>query len=149
MEEVRIAVKSGLGIQSIQDLNGKTVAATADTTSVQILREHERATGVDFKEVFGKDHTDSFLMLEVGRADAFVMDASILAASIAKSKHPAHFKVLDEVLSVEPIACMLRKDDPAFKRRWTTACVDRWPTVHWPGCTTSGSCNPLRRITST
>ena len=102
VEEVRIAVKGGLGIQSIQDLNGKTVAATAGTTSVQILREHERATGVDFKEVFGKDHTDSFLMLEVGRADAFVMDASILAASIAKSKHPAHF--------------MLRKDDPAFKR---------------------------------
>lgn len=116
VEEVRIAVKVGSGIQSIQDLNGKTVAATAGTTSVQILREHERATGVDFKEVFGKDHTDSFLMLEVGRADAFVMDASILAASIAKSKHPAHFKVLDEVLSVEPIACMLRKDDPAFKK---------------------------------
>lgn len=116
VEEVRIAVKVGSGIQSIQDLKGKTVAATAGTTSVQILREHERATGMHFKEVFGKDHTDSFLMLEVGRADAFVMDASILAVSIAKSQHPAHFKVLDEVLSVEPIACMLRKDDPAFKK---------------------------------
>lgn len=116
VEEVRIAIKVGSGIQSIQDLNGKTVAATAGTTSVQILREHERATGMHFKEVFGKDHADSFLMLEVGRADAFVMDASILAASIAKSQHPAHFKVLDEVLSVEPIACMLRKGDPAFKK---------------------------------
>ena len=51
VEEVRIAVKGGLGIQSIQDLNGKTVAATAGTTSVQILREHERATGVDFKDL--------------------------------------------------------------------------------------------------
>jgi ABC-type amino acid transport substrate-binding protein len=36
----------------------------------------------------GKDHADSFLMLETGRADAFVMDGSILAANISKSKAP-------------------------------------------------------------
>ena len=63
----------------------------------------------------GKDHADSFLLLESGRADAFVMDGSILAANISKSKSPADFKIVGEVLSVEPIACMIRKDDPAFK----------------------------------
>jgi hypothetical protein len=66
--------------------------------------------------VFGKDHADSFLLLETGRADAFVMDGSILAANISKSKNPADYKIVGEVLSVEPIACMLRKDDPAFKK---------------------------------
>ena len=116
VEEVRIAVKASSGINGIKDLNGKSVATTTGTTSVQTLRKNERAGGIDFKEVFGKDHADSFLLLESGRADAFVMDGSILAANISKSKNPADFKIVGEVLSVEPIACMLRKDDPAFKK---------------------------------
>jgi len=116
VEEVRIAVKANSGITSIAQLNGKNVATTTGTTSVQTLRKNERATGVDFKEVFGKDHADSFLLLETGRADAFVMDGQILAGNISKAKNPADYKIVGEVLSVEPIACMLRKDDPAFKK---------------------------------
>ena len=114
VEEVRIAVKADSGITSIKDLNGKNVVTTTGTTSVQTLRKNERATGVDFKEIMGKDHADSFLLLESGRADAFVMDGQILAGNISKSKNPAGFKIVGEVLSVEPIACMVRKDDPAF-----------------------------------
>ena len=116
VEEVRIAVKANSGITSIAQLNGRNVATTTGTTSVQLLRKHERATGVDFKEVFGKDHADSFLLLETGRADAFVMDGQILAGNIAKSKAPADYRIVGEVLSVEPIAIMIRKDDPAFKK---------------------------------
>lgn len=116
VEEVRIAVKASSGITSIAQLNGKSVATTTGTTAVQTLRKNERATGIDFKEVFGKDHSDSFLLLESGRADAFVMDGAILAGNIATSKNPADFKMVGDVLSVEPIAIMIRKDDLAFKK---------------------------------
>ncbi|GAA6117924.1 transporter substrate-binding domain-containing protein [Acidovorax sp. FG27] len=116
VEEVRMAVKANSGITSIKDLNGKTLATTTGTTSVQTLRKNKRADGLTFKEVFGKDHSDSFLLLESGRADAFIMDGSILASNIAKSKNPADFKIVGETLSVEPIAIMIRKDDPAFKK---------------------------------
>jgi glutamate/aspartate transport system substrate-binding protein len=116
VEEVRIAVKANSGITSINQLNGKNVATTTGTTSVQHLRRHERGAGVDFKEVYGKDHAESFLLLESGRADAFVMDGQILAGNIALSKNPADFRIVGEVLSVEPIAIMMRKDDPAFKK---------------------------------
>ena len=116
VEEVRIAVKANAGITSIAQLNGRNVATTTGTTSVQLLRKHERANGVDFKEVFGKDHADSFLLLESGRADAFVMDGQILAGNIALSKAPADYKIVGEVLSVEPIAIMMRKDDAGFKK---------------------------------
>ncbi|HRD97219.1 MAG TPA: amino acid ABC transporter substrate-binding protein [Rubrivivax sp.] len=116
VEEVRIAVKANSGITSIAQLNGRNVATTTGTTSVQLLRKHEKGTGVDFKEVFGKDHADSFLLLETGRADAFVMDGQILAGNIARSKAPADYKIVGEVLSVEPIAIMVPKDDPAFKK---------------------------------
>ncbi|MEY2801504.1 MAG: hypothetical protein RL513_1089 [Pseudomonadota bacterium] len=116
VEEVRIAVKANSGITGIAQLNGKNVATTTGTTSVQHLRKHERATGMDFKEVFGKDHADSFLLLESGRADAFVMDGSILAGNIANAKNPGDFRIVGEVLSVEPIAIMVRKDDAGIKK---------------------------------
>ncbi len=116
VEEVRMAVKANSGLTSIAQLNGKNVATTTGTTSVQTLRKNERATGVNFNEIYGKDHADSFLLLESGRADAFVMDGSILAGNIANAKNPADFKIAGEVLSVEPIAIMMRKDDPAFKK---------------------------------
>ena len=116
VEEVRIAVKANSGITSIAQLANKNVATTTGTTSVQTLRKNERANGIDFKEVYGKDHADSFLLLESGRADAFVMDGQILAGNIATAKTPADFRIVGEVLSVEPIAIMMRKDDPAFKK---------------------------------
>ena len=115
VEEVRIATKVNSGIKGVADLNGKTVATTTGTTSVTLLRKHERATGIDFKEVFGKDHADSFLLMESGRADAFVMDGQILAGLISKSKNPADYHLVGETLSVEPIAIMVRKDDNGFR----------------------------------
>ena len=114
VEEVRIAVKANSGINSISQLVGKKVATTTGTTSVQLLRKHEKANGVNFDEVYGKDHADSFLLLESGRADAFVMDGSILAGNIANAKNPKDYKIVGEVLSTEPIAIMVRKDDPEF-----------------------------------
>ncbi|MEO7055979.1 MAG: transporter substrate-binding domain-containing protein [Caldimonas sp.] len=116
VEEVRIAVKANGGIKDIAGLNGKTVATTTGTTSVQLLRKNKRAAGMDFKELNGKDHSDTFLLLESGRADAFVMDGQILAGLISKAKNPKDFAIVGEPLSVEPIAIMYRKDDPAFKK---------------------------------
>ena len=116
VEEIRILTKVNSGIKGIADLKGKTVVTTTGTTSVQTLRKNKRAEGLDFKEVTGKDHADSFLLLEAGRADAFVMDGSILAANAAKSKNPKDFHIVGEVLSTEPIACMLPKGDAKLKK---------------------------------
>jgi glutamate/aspartate transport system substrate-binding protein len=113
--EVRTAVKADSRINSVADLNGKTVATTTGTTSVALLRKNKRAQGIQFKEVYGKDHADSFLLLESGRADAFVMDDNILAGLIAGSQNPKGYKIVGETLNVEPIAIMVRKEDPKFK----------------------------------
>ena len=112
---VRMAVKKASGITSLAQLHGKPVATTTGTTSVQLMRAHEKAKGVDFREVYGKDHADSFLMLETDRAVAFVMDDNLLLGLIMTSKNPADYQVVGETLSVEPIAIMLRRDDRAFK----------------------------------
>ena len=132
VEEVRIAVKANSGITSISQLAGKKVATTTGTTSVQLLRKHEKANGVNFEEVFGKDHADSFLLLESGRADAFVMDGSILAGNIANSKNPKDYKIVGEVLSTEPIAIMVPKNDPEFKAAVNAAIAKIVANGHMP-----------------
>lgn len=113
--EVRMAARVDSGIHSVSQLAGKTVASTTGSTAVQVLRKHRRATSVDFKELYGKDHGDAFLLLESGRADAMVIDDNILAGLISLSKSPASYHIVGETLSVEPIAIMFRKDDRAFK----------------------------------
>ena len=133
VEEVRIAVKANSGINSISQLVGKKVATTTGTTSVQLLRKHEKANGVNFDEVFGKDHSDSFLLLESGRADAFVMDGSILAGNIANSKNPKDYKIVGEVLATEPIAIMVPRNDPEFKAAVNAAIAKIVANGNMPG----------------
>ena len=113
---VRMAVKKSSGIKSLSELGGKPVATTTGTTSVQLMRGHEKGKGIDFKEVYGKDHADSFLMLETDRAVAFVMDDNLLAGLMVTSKSPNDYAIVGEVLNIEPIAIMMRKEDPAFKK---------------------------------
>jgi hypothetical protein len=89
---VRMAVKKASGITSLDQLGGKPVATTTGTTSVQLMRAHEKGKGIDFKEVYGKDHADAFLMLETDRAVAFVMDDNLLAGLIASSKNAGRLR---------------------------------------------------------
>ncbi|MDP2811109.1 MAG: transporter substrate-binding domain-containing protein [Rhodocyclaceae bacterium] len=113
---VRMAVKKASGIKSLSELGGKPVATTTGTTSVQLMRAHEKGKNIDFKEVYAKDHADAFLMLETDRAVAFVMDDNLLAGLMVTSKNPNDYAIVGEVLNIEPIAIMLRRDDPAFKK---------------------------------
>ena len=113
-----IGVRDPLGIRPLVlgDLNGKPVVTTSGTTSVQLLRAHEKAKGIDFREIYGKDHAESFLLLENDRAAAFVMDDILIAGLVANSRNARDYRFLDEVLRTEPYGIMIRKDDPAFKK---------------------------------
>ncbi len=116
VEETRIAVRRSSGIGSIDQIAGKKIVTTSGTTSVQTLRKYVQKKGTPFDETFGKDHSDSFLILEGGRADAFVMDGQVLAGMIAHSKSPGDYQIVGDALAVEPIAIAFRKDDPSLKK---------------------------------
>jgi glutamate/aspartate transport system substrate-binding protein len=113
---VTAAVKKSSGINSLADLNGKTISTTSGTTAVPLLKKYERTKSADVKEIYGKDHAESFLLLADDRVVAFVMDDILLAGQIANSKAPGDFKIINESLRTEPYGIMLRKDDPQFKK---------------------------------
>lgn len=112
---VRMVVKADSGIKTLDDLNGKAVATTTGTTSDRYIKQNEKGHNIDVKNVYGKDHAESFLMVETGRASAFVMDEVLLAGFIANAKNPKDFVIVGPALSTEPYGIMLRKDDPQFK----------------------------------
>jgi len=117
---ITAAVKKDSGINTLADLNGKTIATTSGTTSVPLLKQYEKTAAIDVKEIYGKDHAESFLLLANDRAAAFVMDDILLAGQIANSPTPAAYRIIPESLRQEPYSMMLRRDDPQFK-----ALVDR------------------------
>ncbi|KRD47867.1 ABC transporter substrate-binding protein [Acidovorax sp. Root275] len=116
VEGVRVAVRKASGIASTSQLVGKTVAATTGSTAVQQLRKLKKEGTGEIDELLAKDNGEGFLLLESGRAQGFIADGQILATLISKSKDPSQYELLDQVLSVEPIAIMLPKGDPAFKK---------------------------------
>lgn len=112
----RLLVKKDSGVHGLADLAGKPVAVTAGTTSFKLMRKLDLERGLGMTLLAGKDHVDSFLLVDAGRAVAFVMDDILLYGQILNAKHPAQWEVVGEALQVEPYACMLRKDDKAFKQ---------------------------------
>lgn len=112
----RLLVKQGSGVQDFADLRGKTIAVTTGTTSFKLMRQYDLEHAMGMTVLAGKDHADSFLLLESGRAAAFVMDDILLYGQVLNARRPAELAVVGKPLQLEPYACMLRKDDPAFKQ---------------------------------
>ena len=111
----RMVVRTDSGIKNWADLKDKVVVTTKGTTTVKLLNDRDkvRALGLNLKE--GKDHNDSFAMVERGEAQAFPMDDVLLFGLRANAKTPTAFSVVGDQLSTEPYAIMMRKDDPQFK----------------------------------
>jgi glutamate/aspartate transport system substrate-binding protein len=112
----RFLVKAGSSVKSLDDLKGKTVVSTTGTTNYKIIRNlnEEKKLGIDL--IGAKDHPESALLVQTGRALAFGMDDILLYGLKASFANPADFAVVGEAIQVEPYAIMLRKDDPAFKK---------------------------------
>jgi glutamate/aspartate transport system substrate-binding protein len=112
----RLMTRKGAGINDFPDLKGKNVAVTAGTTSERLLRRYNTDHKLGMRIISAKDHGESFLMLETGRAAAFMMDDALLYGERAKAKRPDDWVVVGKPMSEEAYGCMMRKGDAAFKK---------------------------------
>ncbi|MGA7596166.1 MAG: glutamate/aspartate ABC transporter substrate-binding protein [Gallionella sp.] len=111
----RLLTKKDSGIKDFADLAGKNVVTTAGTTSERLLRKLNEDKKMGMNIISAKDHGESFLTLETGRAVAFMMDDALLAGQRANAKHPEDWVIVGTPMSNEAYGCMMRKDDPQFK----------------------------------
>jgi ABC-type amino acid transport substrate-binding protein len=112
----RFLVKADSPVKQLADLKAKKVVSTTGTTNYQILRRLNNEQALNFELLAAKDHAESALMVQQGRAEAFGMDDILLYGLKASAQNPAEWAVVGDAIQVEPYAIMLRKDDPAFKK---------------------------------
>ena len=116
MTGTKIVVKKSSGIKGYDALKSKTVVFTAGTTNERAMKAYndEKKLGINF--IPSKDHAESFLAVETGRAVAFPMDDILLYSLRASAKNPDDYEIIGEFLSDDPYGIMMRRDDPAFKK---------------------------------
>lgn len=112
----RLLAKTTSNVKSYADLAKKPVATAAGSTNEKVLRKYSADNNLDIQIVLGKDYGDALQMVEDGRAVALALDDVLLFGLRANSKDPASLEVVGETLQVEPYGCMVRKDDPEFKK---------------------------------
>ncbi len=112
----RLLTRTSSGVKDFSDLAGKNVVTTAGTTSERLLRRINEEKKLGMSIISAKDHGESFLTLETGRAVAFMMDDALLYGELAKAKKPGDWVVVGTPQSREAYGCMLPKDDVAFKK---------------------------------
>jgi glutamate/aspartate transport system substrate-binding protein len=111
----RLLARKTASIRTLADMKGKTLVATAGTTTLKQMTALNRERNLGMRIVIGKDHPESFLMLETNRANAEANDDILLAAQVAGSKQPGDYAIGTEALSLEPYGIMLRRGDQSFK----------------------------------
>ncbi len=116
----RFVTKKTANVSNLDGLKGKTIVSTSGSTNIKQAVELNASRSLGMNILPAKDHAEAFLMVETGRAVAFVMDDILLYSLVATAKTPGDYVVSAEGLSVEPYGIMLRRDDPSFK-----ALVDR------------------------
>ena len=111
----RILTKKGSGIHEIEDLKGKRVSVDQGTTNEKILKGLDAKLDLGIRVLETKDQPQSFLALETDRTDAHFTDEVVEYGLIAKAKNPAQYEVVGRLLSFDPYAILIRRDDSAFR----------------------------------
>ncbi|WP_281374161.1 glutamate/aspartate ABC transporter substrate-binding protein [Aromatoleum toluvorans] len=112
----RLMTKKDSGVTDFDQLAGKNVVTTAGTTSERLLRKMNEDKKLGMNIISAKDHGESFLTLETGRAVAFMMDDALLYGELAKAKRPADWAITGTPQSYEAYGCMMARDDAEFKK---------------------------------
>ena len=112
----RFVSKKAANLKTVEDLRGKTIVSTSGTTNIKQITEINAQKGLNLNILAAKDHAEAFLMVETGRAAAFVMDDILLYSLVAGSKAPGDYVISADALSVEPYGIMLPRGDASFKK---------------------------------
>jgi ABC-type amino acid transport substrate-binding protein len=112
----RMLVRADSKAERIEDLQGKKLVSTKGTTPLKAVESanRERLLGITILEA--PDHARAIEMVEKGEADGFVMDDVLLYGLAANRPNPKALKVVGKFLTTEPLAIMLSKNDPEFKK---------------------------------
>lgn len=112
----RLLVPAASTVTRMEDLEGKKLVSTKGTTPYKAAEQANRERLMRIQLVEAPDHEAAVVMVEKGQADAFVMDDVLLYGLAANRPDPKALKVVGRFVTTEPLAIMLPKNDPEFKK---------------------------------
>lgn len=115
-------VKKDSGINFVSDLNGRTIGLTSSTTGLQNIEDYFTKTGGSFIPQLFDNETEMFAAYERGEVDAVSTDQTRLIGLINDSENSKEHKLLNEVISKEPLALVIDENQSEWADivRWTT-----------------------------
>ena len=112
----RLLVRADSGIERLSGMRDRTIVVNAGSTHAAFLARAQEKGLFNGRVIEAKDADAAFAELESKRADAYLHDDIVLFALRAYSKDPRQWSVVGEFTTVEPLAIMLRRNDPEFKK---------------------------------
>ncbi|MDS4015507.1 MAG: amino acid ABC transporter substrate-binding protein [Candidatus Accumulibacter sp.] len=108
-------------VKKLADLNKASVCVETGTTTERNMADYARANKLSFKPVVFEGQEATEKAFQSGRCDAYTTDASGIAAMLVNLPNRSDYTVLPEIISKEPLAPMLRRNDQEFFAiaRWT------------------------------
>jgi glutamate/aspartate transport system substrate-binding protein len=111
-----LLVTESSGIKRPVHLAGKRIAVVQTTTTERVLAETLKRLSITDATLFAvKDHPEALAALENGKIDAYASDRVILAGLRTLARDPAKLVLLDDYLSYEPYAFVVRRNDSPFR----------------------------------
>lgn len=112
----RLLVRGDSKIKRLSEIGSRTVVVNAGSTHAQYLDTAVAKGLFNGRKLEVKDSDAAFAELDAGRAVAYLHDDIVLFALRANAKDPQQWEVVGEFTTVEPLAIMLRRNDPEFKK---------------------------------
>lgn len=112
----RYMVRADSQVEDLSHFEGKRLVSTKGTTPLKAIDQANRERLLGIKLLEAPDHAKAVEMVEKGEADGFAMDDVLLYGLIAGRADPGKLKVIGKFLTIEPLAIMLPKEDPEFKK---------------------------------
>jgi len=102
-------------VDAVEDLKGKKVAASKDTTTMDALRKTIRRKAID-AQIIEVDSASAGMDLVIkGEVAAFAADQIVLIGLVVTHMDPKQFAVSQDVFSFEPFALAVRRNDADFR----------------------------------
>ncbi len=116
-----LIVRADSNIQSQEDVQGKILAVQEGSTAYEAVK----STGLDKKAKEVKQYADNVTALmdvEIGRADAIVVDSIVGRYMIAKKAET--YRVLGKEITTEDMAVGFRKEDTKLQQKFNQILAD-------------------------
>ena len=108
------AVRADSPYNSTADMEGATVCVASGTTTDPNIDGHFYARGIEYRQMGGDypSTEDAFL---AGRCEVWAAYRSHLASRISQFDDPSQYRVLGQIILVEPVAPAVRQDDSQWR----------------------------------